>query len=503
MQAQVPTTYRHYVIERLPDGSLWELGRGGMGVTYKATHTNLHSPVALKIIGPQCFGGEHSRRRFIREARLAAQIRHPNVAAIYHLDTEGAEVFYSMEFVDGVTAHAWVTKNGAMSVELALDVVMQVARALTAADRLHVVHRDIKPGNIMLLLDPADPARVIAKVIDFGLAQSLAAEAAPTLTAGGFSGTPQFSSPEQMEDLELDIRADIYSLGCTLWFLLAGEAPFVGSAARVIAQHLTSEPPWERLRSFPEPVVSLVRHMIAKDPAERPQSPLELYQEICACRDNAKRAQPQVAAIPLWPRISATLALKRPGRRTVATAAVVGFLVLGFTWFFVSARNTAGHNAPEVVTQSDAALIQAPPTPETPAVPRVEMPGDIPGLAAAASADRAENNDATRPQDDRWPWPEEASVQLTSFGSDFSSFPLTSSTLNSPEPPDLLAGYPVMLSLAGMAPAAEAISTDKASKKSTARSSQRKRVSEDRRSVPFKPIQGIRRGVEGLVNRIF
>src|SRR5204862_5093700 len=99
-----PATFRHYLVERRSDGSLWELGRGGMGVTYKALDVNLHCPVALKIIGPQCFGGDDSRRRFVREARLAAQIRHPNVAGIYHLESQGDDVFYSMEFVDGITA---------------------------------------------------------------------------------------------------------------------------------------------------------------------------------------------------------------------------------------------------------------------------------------------------------------------------------------------------------------------------------------------------------------
>jgi len=232
--------YGHYVIAQHPDGSPWLLGRGGMGMTFKAMDINLRCPVALKIISPSCFDGEHSEHRFLREARLAAQIRHPNVAAIHHLDSQEGEFFYAMEYVDGISADAWVRRRGPMSVDLALDIVMQIARALTAADRLKVVHRDIKPANIMILPDPANGNRVIAKLIDFGLARSFAAEASPTATTCGFTGTPQFASPEQTENLELDVRSDIYSLGSTLWYFVLGEAPFVGTPARIIAQLLTS-----------------------------------------------------------------------------------------------------------------------------------------------------------------------------------------------------------------------------------------------------------------------
>ena len=170
-------------------------GRVGMGITFRATDTNLHSPVALKIISPHCFGGESSRRRFLREARVAAQIRHPNVAAVYHLDSQEGEFFYAMEFVDGITTEAWVQRRGPMTLGLALDVVMQVTRALTAADQLKVVHRDIKPGNIMILPDPADASRVIVKVIDFGLAQSLTPEASPTATILAFLGIAAICQP--------------------------------------------------------------------------------------------------------------------------------------------------------------------------------------------------------------------------------------------------------------------------------------------------------------------
>jgi serine/threonine protein kinase len=294
-----PAVFRHYLLERRADGSLWELGRGGMGVTYKAIDTNLECAVALKIIGPQCFGGERSRHRFIREARLAAQIRHPNVAAVHHLECEADEIFYAMEFVDGITAEDWVIRRGPMGVELALDVAMQVSRALTAANQLKLVHRDIKPGNIMVLADPADGTRVIVKVIDFGLARSLDSESTLTATTCAFVGTPQYASPEQVENLELDSRSDIYSLGCVLWFLLNGEPPFTGSNPRIMAKHLTSEPAFESLAQLPEVVTSLLRTMLAKDPTARPQSPVDLHARITGCRAALPRRKCSLRSVPI------------------------------------------------------------------------------------------------------------------------------------------------------------------------------------------------------------
>jgi serine/threonine protein kinase len=481
----IPDAYQHYVVERCPNGALWELGRGGMGVTYKAMDSNLHSPVALKIIGPQCFGGENSRRQFVREARLAAQIRHPNVAAIFHLDTEGEELFYAMEFVDGVTADAWVKNHGPMTVELALDVTMQIARALTAADSLKLVHRDIKPANVMLRPDPADSARLIAKVIDFGLARSLVVDDMQTLTASGYAGTPQYSSPEQVENLPLDIRADIYSLGCTLWYLLTGEAPYVGSPARVIAQHLTSEPPWNRLGRVPQPLCALLRHMLAKDPAARLQNPVELHREICACRENAKPPQRQLTFIPLWRKLSAVLARDRP-RRLVAAGATVVLLALGFMWLLFPSQNEARTASVEAVTPNLAPQIPTPPPPS------VETPDDIPGLVAVPPNRPERFDDASLG---------ESSVQLTNFDSDSLAFPLPYNAIDAAKTVDLRAGNLVSLSLEGLALSPRVGSTDKLAKK--AHTNSRKRVSDERRSAPFKPVEGIRRGVQGLINRIF
>src|ERR1700738_1967398 len=234
--------FEHFVIERRPDGSLWELGRGAMGVTYKAFDTNLRSDVALKVINSQFLNSDTARQRFLREARAAASLRHPNVATVFHLGNSDGEFFYAMEYIDGETVEKYVQREGPMNSEFALRITRQVSRALIAADRQKLVHRDIKPSNVMLVQDE-DEDHLLVKVIDFGLAKSLVAAADQSLTVsmGGFVGTPHFASPEQLEEKEIDIRSDIYSLGATLWFMLAGRPPFQGSMASVINQHLNQQ----------------------------------------------------------------------------------------------------------------------------------------------------------------------------------------------------------------------------------------------------------------------
>lgn len=231
--------FEHFVISRRADGSLWELGRGAMGVTYKAFDTNLRTDVALKVINSHYLNSETVRQRFLREARAAASLRHPNVATVFHLGNSAGEFYYAMEYVEGETIERRVQREGALPSDLALRVTRQVSRALIAADRQKLVHRDIKPSNIMLVVDE-DEDHLLVKVIDFGLAKSLVAavDQSVTVSMGGFVGTPHFASPEQLEEKEIDIRSDIYSLGATLWYMLAGRPPFQGSMASVISQHL-------------------------------------------------------------------------------------------------------------------------------------------------------------------------------------------------------------------------------------------------------------------------
>lgn len=272
--------FDHYEVLTRDDGSLFELGRGAMGITYKAFDTSLRIPVALKVINSTYLNSEVARQRFVREARSAAKLRHRNVATVFHLGMEGDNWFYAMEFIDGETLDAFIKRQGPLAPKLALTITGQVARALNAAVPHDLVHRDIKPANLMLVKEDDE---LVAKVIDFGLAKSSIAEQgedAATLSMGGFVGTPHFASPEQLEEQEIDVRSDIYSLGVTLWYMLAGQAPFAGSMAQVMSQHLSKPPPFEKLHNVPPRVAEILRKMLAKTPDERYQSPADLRKAV-------------------------------------------------------------------------------------------------------------------------------------------------------------------------------------------------------------------------------
>ncbi len=304
-----PVRFQHFEVPLRDDGSLFELGRGAMGITYKAFDTNLRCFVALKVINAAYLGSDVAKQRFLREARAAAALRHPNVATVFHLGEEGGNCFYAMEFVEGETVEALMKRGGAIPADAALEIGLQVARALGAAQKQGLVHRDIKPSNLMLVRD--DEGELTVKVIDFGLAKSTAggAEETAALTVSGFLGTPHFASPEQLEERDLDVRSDIYSLGVTLYYMLAGRAPFSGSLAQVMSQHLHREPPLERLASQHPMVLDLLRHMLAKDAAARPQTPLDLRHEMEACLAAVRAAPAAAPALPVDPENFETQAL--------------------------------------------------------------------------------------------------------------------------------------------------------------------------------------------------
>ncbi len=491
-----PKAYGHYLIEQKPDGSPWMLGRGGMGLTFKAIDTNLRCPVALKIISPQCFGGERSERHFIREAQLAAQIRHPNVAAIHHLDCQDGEFFYAMEYVDGISADAWVKQRGPMSVDLALDIVMQVTRAITAADQLKVLHRDIKPGNIMIVPDPANGNRVIAKLIDFGLARSAAGEASPTATTCGFTGTPQYASPEQAENLELDVRSDIYSLGSTLWYFLVGEAPFVGTPARIIAQLLTAEPPWERVQDLPKEIKGLLRTMLAKNPEDRPQTPVALHNHIMACRE--KLAQ-YPAGRARARRTSALAPLRFNGR----SLALAGGLALVLVWLAFSPH--AHEESPTaqgvIVKKNDVAF--APPR-RAPAPGPQELADPPAPVESAAPAPPSAEQVAMEAN----PVPDFApvTVDLTPSDAPVDSFSLSTDNPDSQAVADLKQPGALSLSIGGLEPEDQAAPPPgkPVAKAGDQRSSEKRHGSrQQRRASPWQSIDRARGSVEGLIRHFF
>jgi serine/threonine protein kinase len=246
-----PLKYDHFEVEAGADGFPIELGAGAIAITYRARDTVLNSEVALKVIDRKVAQMHGVQSRFLREARAAAQIRHPNVAHVSHYGEQNGECFYVMELVEGETLEAKVRREGPMPLALALEVIEQTARALAAAEACGVVHRDIKPSNIMLESDPS--GRLVVKVIDYGIAKILDPEAEPGAeqTRTGFIGTPAFASPEQFAPSELtkiDTRSDIYSLGATFWYLLSGRVPFVGGTLNDIRLRQTEPLPIEQLK---------------------------------------------------------------------------------------------------------------------------------------------------------------------------------------------------------------------------------------------------------------
>ena len=281
-----PGSFGDFEIAQREDGSLWELGRGAMGVTYLAADKVLRRKVALKVIDVPAAarGSQIVRERFLREARAAAALRHPNVAAVYQFggSPDGSHRYYAMELVQGETLEARVRRDGPLNAKLVLEIAIQITRALMAAAAHGLIHRDLKPGNIMLA--PGDTGELEVKVIDFGLAKAISdAESEMDLTHGGFVGTPNFASPEQFESGPIDVRSDIYSLGATLWFALTGLAPRSGSTIEEIRDRQTGDHlPVEQLvaRKVPEPLVKLLRSMLAVDPNKRSASAHELLEAL-------------------------------------------------------------------------------------------------------------------------------------------------------------------------------------------------------------------------------
>src|SRR4029453_16036153 len=213
-----------YEIDCYADGSLYELGRGAMGITYRATDTSLQRKVALKIIKTDIAErSADARERFIREARAAAALRHENIAVIHQfgMRLETGQYFYAMELIEGETLDDRVRRTGPLDARTTVHIAQQVTSALAAAEKCGLIHRDLKPANLMLL--SADDDEVVAmslravptvKIIDFGLAKAIHTQTDPkSLTHDRFVGTPAFASPEQFEHSALDVRSDIYSLG--------------------------------------------------------------------------------------------------------------------------------------------------------------------------------------------------------------------------------------------------------------------------------------------------
>jgi serine/threonine protein kinase/Flp pilus assembly protein TadD len=312
-----------YEIDCHADGSLCELGRGAMGVTYRATDTSLQRKVALKIIKTDIAErSADARERFVREARAAAALRHEHIATVYQfgMRLETGQYFYAMELIEGETLDERVHHAGPLDARSTIGIAQQVTSALAAAEKHGLVHRDLKPANLMLInadepeVMGSDQARSkrskiralrksgipVVKIIDFGLAKAFHTAADPkSLTHDRFVGTPAFASPEQFEHSALDVRSDIYSLGETLWFALTGKAPFAGRTLSEIHRAQRSNTlPVEQLKAahVPHRLKSLLESMLAFEPASRPGT-RELAARLQRCSPEARSVRRTRAAL--------------------------------------------------------------------------------------------------------------------------------------------------------------------------------------------------------------
>ena len=343
-----------YEIDCHADGSLCELGRGAMGVTYRATDTSLRRKVALKIIKTDIAErSADARERFVREARAAAALRHEHIATVYQfgMRLETGQYFYAMELIEGETLDERVHRAGPLDARTTIGIAQQVTSALAAAEKHGLVHRDLKPANLMLVNadDPevmgSDQARSkrsriralrksgipVVKIIDFGLAKAFHTATDPkSLTHDRFVGTPAFASPEQFEHSALDVRSDIYSLGETLWFALTGKTPFAGRTLSEIHRAQKSNAlPTEQLKAahVPHRLKSLLESMLAFEPASRPGT-----RELAA---RLQRCSPEVRSV-------------RRTRAALAVAAARRFRhVYTFPRTSTASQNAALNAAPE------------------------------------------------------------------------------------------------------------------------------------------------------------
>ena len=392
-----------------------ESGRGAMGTVYRGKDPAMNRIVAIKTIISAALASEHAaefREHFYREARAAGALLHPGIVAVFDVGEQEGTPYLVMEFIDGRTLADAIAKGEQLSPERVCEIGEKVAEALGYAHRHGVVHRDIKPDNILLpsrqtqgALQPA----VQPKISDFGVAQL--AEPRTTLT-GEIRGTPAFMSPEQFTGAPIDGRADLFSLGVVLYLMATGEPPFSGkNMTEVFYKIVHEEPvgPRKRNPALPAKLESVILRCLAKDPAERYQSGRELACELAEVRASIDADAPEVSE----PRAEATSAVATPRERASAVwpikentglifgAAIVATMI-ALGWYFLpnrhksAAQETAAALAPSAppAPSSGAPLpkqvaVVAPPAPAAP------FPKPSPAKPRIA-ANRASKNSAAR-----------------------------------------------------------------------------------------------------------
>ena len=287
---------------------LERIGRGGMGVVFKARHAVMGRTVALKVLDGQLVRSAEARARFLREVKSLAALSHPNIVAAFDADCVDNTQFLVMEYVAGHDLRYYIRHVRPLEISWCCDVARQVALGLEHAHQRGFVHRDIKPGNLLVSVDPADGSHSI-KILDLGLAKlaSVCLDDSSLTQAGQVVGTPDYIAPEQVDSAgQIDIRADIFSLGCTLFEMLSGRRPYEGEnlTAKVMARLAHEAPPVRTHRAEVSPhLEQIVARMMSRDPARRFQTPAEVA---AALLPHAREASgDSSSAVPILPAVSA------------------------------------------------------------------------------------------------------------------------------------------------------------------------------------------------------
>nr|MDQ3936618.1 serine/threonine protein kinase [Actinomycetota bacterium] len=265
-------------------------GRGGMGVVYKATHLALDRVVALKLIAPEISGDESFRTRFKQESMTAAALDHPNVVPIYDAGEEHGQLYVTMRHVPGTDLRALIEQHGALPPAEAASIIAQVAGALDAAHERGLVHRDVKPGNI--LIEDRGGKRH-AYLTDFGLTKHAATDSGMTKT-GMFVGTLDYIAPEQLQGQKVDARTDVYSLACVLYQAVTGQVPYPrDSEPSKMWAHMGEDPPSVvRVRGdVPPAFEEVIKRGMAKEPKDRYPSTGDLGRAALAAAQDQQSTQ--------------------------------------------------------------------------------------------------------------------------------------------------------------------------------------------------------------------
>ncbi len=301
------------------------VGRGGMGVVYRATELALQRRVAVKVVAPDSVADEGFGERFGREGRLAASIDHPNVVPVFAAGQEGERLYLVMRYVDGTDLHALIGRDGRLQPARAAAIVAQLAAGLDAAHAAGLVHRDVKPANVLLTSSGATPGGDHVYLTDFGLTVEVSSDARMT-TTGHWIGSVDYMAPEQLRAEPVDARTDVYALGGVLHAALTGQAPFRrGTVPQTIAAHLNDAPPRATALAPVDPVFdAVIARAMAKDPAERYGSAGDLGRAALAAvrGERVTIAERVVARGPAAPSEDATTRQPRtppPVRRTAPT----------------------------------------------------------------------------------------------------------------------------------------------------------------------------------------